>query len=281
MHGDGTNGSTTITDHSPAARAVTAVGGAQISTAQSKFGGASIALDGSGDYLTVPHSSDFSIQGGDFTLEAWVRRAASGTLHYIMSKRAASASNGWEWRINAANTLQFFHTAGSSVTSSGTVASGQWVHVAAVRSGSTVTLYIDGAGSGSATFTDGTENTADTLKIGCDNALSNAFNGHMDDIRITKGVARYTSSFTPPTSAFQNHMGEVAGVIRDDADAVCARTVRLYRRDTGALLDSTTSDAGTGAYLLKAPSLDEANVVVLDDSGGTFYNDLIHRVIPA
>jgi hypothetical protein len=52
LHGNGTNGSTTITDNSPTPKTVTAVGNAQISTAQSKFGGASIAFDGTGDYLT-------------------------------------------------------------------------------------------------------------------------------------------------------------------------------------------------------------------------------------
>lgn len=282
LHGEGANGSTTISDNAATQKTVTAVGNAAISTAQKKFGSSSIAFDGTGDYLTVPHSTDFSIQGGTFTIEAWVRRAASGAMHYVLSKRAAAATNGWEWRINADNTLQFFHTGGSSITSSGTVASGQWVHIACVRNGTTVTMYIDGTSSGSGTFTNGTENTADTLKIGCDNSFDNGFNGHMGDIRITKGVARYTSAFTPPSASFSNGLGEVAGVVRDSAGSLCSRVVRAYRRDTGALAGSATSDASTGAYLIATPTLDEVTVVALDNAvSGTYYNDQVVRVIPA
>ncbi len=281
LHGDGTNGSTTITDNGPGIRTVSVVGNAAISTTQSKFGGASIALDGTGDYLTVPWDAAFSIEASDFTVEMWVYRAASGVSHYIMSGRPAAVSNGWEWRINATNFLQFFHTGGSSITGAVAVPSGQWAHVAVVRSGTTLSMYIDGVAAGSGTVTSGTASTATTLKIGCDNTGTTGFNGWIDEIRFTKGVVRYASAFTPPSAAFANGVGEIQGVIYDDAGAPCARTVRAYRRDTGALVGSTTSDAGTGVYLISTPSLDEVQRVVLDDSGGTLYNDLIDRVIPA
>ena len=75
-------------------------------------------------------------------------------------------------------------------------------------------------------------------------------------------------------------MGEVSGVIRDDTGALCARTVRIVNRSTGALIASTTSSASTGAYVLPTPTLDEVQRIVLDDSGGTLYNDIIDRVIP-
>jgi hypothetical protein len=72
LHGDGTNGSTTIVDSSPSPKTVTAVGDAQISTAQSKFGGASIAFDGNGDYLDASSSNQYAIGTEDFTVEGWV-----------------------------------------------------------------------------------------------------------------------------------------------------------------------------------------------------------------
>jgi len=72
LHGDGANGSTTIVDSSTSPKTVTAVGNAQISTAQSKFGGASLAFDGAGDYLTIPDDSSFDFGFNDFTIEGWI-----------------------------------------------------------------------------------------------------------------------------------------------------------------------------------------------------------------
>lgn len=71
----------------------------------------------------------------------------------------------------------------------------------------------------------------------------------------------------------------VSGVIYDDTNTECARTVRLYARGGGRLLGETTSDAGTGEYELAAPD-EEVQRVVLDDDSGTLYNDLIDRVLP-
>ena len=87
LHGNGTNGSTTITDSSPTPKTVTAVGNAQISTAQSKFGGASIAFDGTGDYATVPSASAFDFGTADFTVEAWVYRNNSDNIALFSIKR--------------------------------------------------------------------------------------------------------------------------------------------------------------------------------------------------
>jgi hypothetical protein len=71
LYGNGINGSTSIIDSSPSPKTVTAFGNAQISTAQSKFGGSSIAFDGTGDYLTVPDNDNFALGNGNFTIECW------------------------------------------------------------------------------------------------------------------------------------------------------------------------------------------------------------------
>ncbi len=282
LHCDGSNGSTTFTDSSPTPKVVTAVGNAKISTAQSKFGTASCALDVSGDYLTIPHNAAFSIQGGDFTIEMWVRRAASGVSHYLMSKRSPTLTDGWEWRINATNFMQFFHTGGSSVIGDVSVPSGAWCHIAVCRSGSSLTMWIDGAAAGAGTVSSGTENTDTTIKLGCDNVGSTGFNGYIDDIRITKGIARYTTSFTPAGSEFPDYAGQVSGNVKDSAGANAARTVRAYRRDTGALVGSTTSNGSTGNYTINCATLEEVTVIALDNAtSGTYYNDLAARVIPA
>jgi YD repeat-containing protein len=204
LHMDGLAGSTSAVDSAPMPKTITASGNIQLSSTGSKFGGSSSLFDGAGDYWSAPHSSEFSIQSGDFTVEAWVYRASSGQQHYLLSKRSNTQADGWEWRITAANALQFFHTAGTQISSTIAVPTGAWVHLAATRNGTTVRLFIGGALAGSATFSNGVENTADTLKIGVGNDLSGGFDGYIDEVRITKGLARYAAAFTPPTTSFAN-----------------------------------------------------------------------------
>jgi len=294
LHGDGANGSTTFTDHSATAKTATAYGNAQISTAQSKYGGASIKLDGAGDYLTFPDSADFALGSADFTVECWFYESATGAIRQIVGQHTTeSTPNSSFLLLSDAGKVSFSayygSTAVSAINASAHTGSA-WHHVAGVRDGTTIRLYLDGVHVASASIgTNAVNNSSRPLCIGT--VMNNSgreptgydFNGHIDDLRITPGVARYTGtgSFTPPAAAFPDQAGEISGVIRDDAGAVCARTVRIVNRSTGALIASTTSDAGTGAYLFALPSLDEVQRIVLDDSGGTLYNDIIDRVIPA
>jgi len=201
LHGDGANGSTTIVDSSPSPKTVTAVGNAQISTAQSKFGGASIALDGSGDYLTVPNNADYAFGAADFTIEAWVYFGNLTTFSTIASTRDATNSvTGWTLGVNASE-QPYFYTNAFDITGNA-LAQNTWYHIAAARAGSSLQMYVNGAQVGS-TFTDTKDYTNQTLSIGSTVGGSvQFFNGYIDDLRITKGIARYTANFTPPTAPF-------------------------------------------------------------------------------
>jgi len=209
LHGDGANGSTTIIDSSPSPKTVTAVGDAQISTAESKFGGASIAFDGNGDYLQLPHNVDFSLGSEDFTIEFFLltNQATAGTP---VAHRNGSGAGNTNWLVQLGSVTQgklsLYLSDGSSYIVSGltTVSSinnGQWHHYAATRSGSSVRVFVDGILESTATTINSVSSTARVLQIGND-ATTNYFNGYIDDLRITKGVARYTSNFTPPTAPF-------------------------------------------------------------------------------
>jgi hypothetical protein len=218
LHGNGTNGSTTIIDNSPTPKTVTAVGNAQISTAQSKFGGASILFDGNGDYLTTVDDAGFRFGTSDFTVEAWVYQVARSTyLANIVGNGFYDQvkDNGWNMDILSTGIARFY-TSGSGQTpeivSSGTtvVPLNTWTHFAAVRSGSTLTLYLDGAAEGSISSTQNENWTGANaiLRVGTVGIYQGlglsqySLNGYIDDLRITKGVARYTANFIPPTAAF-------------------------------------------------------------------------------
>jgi len=208
LHGNGTNGSTTITDSSLTPKTVTAVGNAQISTAQSKFGGSSIAFDGTGDRVSVADNAAFDFGTGDFTVECWVFSvtvlgAYGSSYAHIAGKGNGIATGSWAlgfYQGKMTWTADFVITQGATILANNT-----WYHFAASRSGSTLKLFVNGSQESSTTNTiDNTSSFSFTAgdRQAADPGGNYPLNGYIDDLRITKGVARYTANFTPPTAAF-------------------------------------------------------------------------------
>lgn len=197
---------------------MTANGNAQIDTAQSKFSGASLLLDGTGDYVTTPDSDDWTPAGSDYTIEAWIRFNGSPSGIQTIISHYLNTGNQRAWRLlydATAGQLQFLtyrNTGAGNTTPDSKVAAWSpsadtWYHVAAVRSGTTDKLYADGNRLTEATAATGPINAAAELAIGAINSsgFTQFFNGWIDDVRITKGVARYTgATYTIPTSPFPN-----------------------------------------------------------------------------
>jgi hypothetical protein len=204
LHGNGTNGSTTITDNSPTPKTVTAVGNAQISTAQSKFGGASIAFDGTGDYLDVGSNSAFGYGLSDFTIELWVYRNVSSAVQVILDQRPGASGLQLMPTLYFDATTLFYYANGGNLITGGVVPVSQWVHIAVSRSGTSTRLFINGLQTGS-TFTDTFNYINSPVRIGDGNdgiSPTASLNGYIDDLRITKGVARYTGNFSVPPAPF-------------------------------------------------------------------------------
>lgn len=195
-HFDGADGSTTFTDSSINALSLTAVGNAQIDTAQSKAGGASGLFDGSGDRVEAAASAAVKIVG-DFTIEGWVRFAAVQGQFFTIHNAGSNVIN-----LNTVGGI-WIGASGSGLTGSIVVTTGVWYHIALTRSGNFTRLFVDGVqdaitGGGSL----GPAHSADpTLHMGGTSA-STHLNGWLDEWRVTVGVARYTANFTPPTPPF-------------------------------------------------------------------------------
>lgn len=212
LHMDGANGSTTFTDSSSAARTVTAVGSAQITTSVSKFGGAGGSLPGSGSYLTVPDASAIELGGGDFAIEFWLNTTVSLQYSTMVSRSpVAFASGCWSILLNNASAssgdIAFYaHNINPSlpVVSGGSVRDGVWHHVAVSRAGTTVGLYVDGTRLSTATSSSTIADISGGINIGRDEFYGRAFTGTLDDLRITIGSARgYTgTTITVPSAAF-------------------------------------------------------------------------------
>lgn len=198
---DGANGSTTFTDESNNSLTVTANGNAQISTTQSKFGGASAAFDGTGDYLTVSSSSAGTFGLDDFTVECWVYRSTSSTGGIAQQ----SPTQAPAWYLYVDTTVVRFGRHGaaqydgfpiSALPTSG------WHHLALSRASGTVYMFVDGV-SQTVTAVNGgiglyAFSSDKSIEVG--RTADDEFHGYIDDLRITKGVARYTAAFTPPTA---------------------------------------------------------------------------------
>jgi len=206
LHMDGSNGSTTFTDNSSNALTVTANGNAQISTAQSKFGGSSALFDGTTDYLTVASSAAFALFAGDFTVEFWMRLNDTTNNQSIVQLSSNSVERA---NISVVSNLivLYTETGGSGATriSSAAPSTGTWHHVAWTRDGTTSRLFLNGTSVGTASSAPYPSGNM-AVSIGANDRSSGGtcVDGYIDDLRITKGVARYTANFAVPDAPFPN-----------------------------------------------------------------------------
>ena len=177
------------------------VGNAQISTSVKKYGTGSLYFDGTGDNLYTVNSGIPAT--GAFTLEMWIYPTSTSGYQLIYSQFLSG--NGGNFQLLWNDTASKFTVndgSGLFLTSSSTYSTNAWYHLAIVRSGSTFTMYVNGTSVASGT------NSYSILQaasyIGTRSVSDGYFNGYIDDLRITKGYARYTATFTPPTSALSD-----------------------------------------------------------------------------
>lgn len=207
------------------AKTVTAVNQAQISTARSKFGGASALFDGSGDYLSIGSSADFNFGTGDFTIEAQIYIAGNANANNSGNRDACVFSivdNSFgTWGalviLGSSSTtgtgIQLYKNQNTetNITATTTVSQSTWHHVAVSRSGSSVRIFLNGTQVGS-TATSSTAWGVDNreIRIGrlWDASFNDDWNGNIDELRISNS-ARYTANFTAPTAAFTNDANTV------------------------------------------------------------------------
>ena len=211
-HMNGTNGSSTFVDSSPNKISITSINGTTISTSQSRFGGASGQFTGS-SCLSAAANSVFAFGTGDFTMECWVypTNASYGNGGFsdytgtILDTRSSGGSSTGALIIFSNTGKLRLYANGLILESSSSVSLNQWSHIALVRSSGTCTFYINGVASGLASFTNNCSDTSFTVGAPNDHVNSDSILkhiGYIDDVRISKGLARYTNNFTPPASAF-------------------------------------------------------------------------------
>lgn len=221
LHMDGADGSTVFIDSSPSSKTVTPHGNAQIGSAQSKFGGASAIFDGSNDYLSVLYDPSLDLLGDEaFTVESWIyARSINSSGSRILSLGGGVVDyNGTtgihlllQLRAGGVLNFQYLSTSGAiGVNTASVVPLNSWLHVAACYSPELGKIFVSVGGvvEQVSTPSPARPSSSPRLTIGTipgeNGNAPYGWNGYIDELRITKGVARYTANFTPPDKPFLN-----------------------------------------------------------------------------
>lgn len=214
VHPVGADAATNFVDDGRLNLALTPAGNAQIDDSSAPFvGGRSILLDGTGDRIGVADNAglDLGVSGNPFTVETFVNAAAHSGVRVMISKGGGSAgwsvTNGHMWLLfNDGSTLRFMWNAAGTPTNINTTApsTGAWAHVAATHDGTNIRLFKDGVLSATSGSVSGitAPTTRNIFNIGDSPSTDGAFNGRLAGIRVSKGIARWTSNFTPPTRPY-------------------------------------------------------------------------------
>ena len=311
---DGTNGSTSITDSSNKNHTITVNGGAQISTAASKFGGSSLKLDyenaGTGDRLVADTVAD-NLTSTTHTIEFWFKTdmadshiTSQNPAFFGFNDAGASYANRIGLVMMSKTSLRHMTTSGNVDVTVSAMNDNAWHHIAIVSDGTDYDLYLDGSRISSDAGDSVQINSDDTFTIGAEldsgPSTGNYFSGYIDDFRITNGVARYTgASFTLPTTHLTS-AGDVNKhiVVNSDADGVAIGTGGINQARIakawcnfdgtgtpairGSYNCSSITDIGTGSYKVNFSTgmSDEGNYVAFcagaEVNTGSSQNHLFH-----
>ena len=270
--------------------------GDELSTTQKKFGSTSLYI---ADNVRVSSTEGFNMGTGDFTMEAWfyftTLSAGFGIFDQWNSGTSLARSQLWHGS-SAGGQLKFYHSiAGQSTQTISfadpTISTGSWIHLALVRQGGTVKLYVDGTADSTSGSTSGNVHRTDDMWFGDQQTGGgNAPQYYMDDLRITKGAARYTSNFTAPTSAHLSSAGDSFKqlIVNEDADGVVVGTSGINAsrvahawcnwdgtQAAASMIDgsyniSSITDSGTGDYTLNfSTAASDANFAATSCGIGT------------
>jgi hypothetical protein len=191
---------------------VETVGNAQVATNPVKYGSGSMAFDGTGDYLIMPNSPIYDFGAGDFTIEGWVYVTSTSASRQTFIGRGVNGGASFHIALETTGNWIYYLSSNNSTWNIASAVNigvnriGVWQHIALVRAGTVFTPYLNGiAGttttSSSAIYWSSASAAVNCVTVGATEAGTQTLFGFIDDLRITKGVCRYFTTFTPPQQA--------------------------------------------------------------------------------
>lgn len=208
IHSDTYNGDINFIDSSNSGHLITGEGDTVHSTQKQKFGSSAIYFDGSGDHLTVVDSDDWNFGDGDFTIDFWINTSYEAGEHAIIttgdSGPGATYRNAFEIYSRDGD-IRAYYADGTNqdyLIKTG-VFNGTWKHIAFSRNNSQVMLFVDGILADSKVITWTLANPSTNMTIGSRGTSQLFLTGYIDELRISKGIARWTSNFQPPAAPYE------------------------------------------------------------------------------
>jgi Concanavalin A-like lectin/glucanases superfamily len=273
MHFDGASGSTAIVDNSrfgiSRGNALLQNGAPALSNTNIKFGNASLLCNGSSNIAFVAPTTDFDFYNLDFTIDYWEYRTSAATGGAVVGRGNPSgygpflvgysdgtnlavyiSSNGTSWDVANAVLL-------------GSISLNSWHHYALVRSGTTFKTYKDGVQQ--ATFSSSGVPVLTTYGLSIGAWFSTYMNGYIEELRISKGIARWTANFTPPTFPYDTTTDQYATKLLTHFNGLNNATT---------FLDSSIFNRGNGSIGVGSPKLSTVKYkfsgasLILDGSSG-------------
>lgn len=218
LHNNGEDGAAYFVDSSFSNYPITSHGDAQIDSDYKIFGTGSGLFDGAGDYLSIPDSDDWDFGLGDFTIDTWVN--ITDTTGGVIIGNEWGTGGGWDLYVN--NVSPYFgfeghYTGGGlfDVKDMGYIISlNTWYHIAVVRCGNIITVYVNGMAHGTAYCAGKSIDAVCTtgVEVGARTVGIHPYDGWIDELRVSKGVSRWAAEFTPPAEQYAAVVPEPASV---------------------------------------------------------------------
>ena len=266
---DGSDGDTTTSglDSSNKNLTVSYSSGDQLSNTQKKFGATSLYV---ADNVTISSSDGFNMGTGDFTIEGWYYLTQLNN-HFLYDQWASSSTGSGNIQIyvksNEGGAIRVYYDGGSKFTTTGGFSLNTWTHLAVVRYSNTITVYFNGTADGTTQSYSGQFGKTGDLYIGDQHSGGGgAPQMYVDDLRVTKGLARYTSNFTAPTTAHLTSAGDSLKniIVNEDADGVIIGTSGI---STTRIAKAWVNFNGTGTVAIRS-SYNVSSIT--DDAAGKY-----------
>ena len=236
------------------------IGSAQTTRIQSKFGSGSLHFTGSTDYIRMPITQNFNFGTGNFTIEFWIYQTANATTQHIFQLADGGVYAGISIDFSSSTTLSFNMSSNGStwdIVSGGTIGAislNTWNHIAVARNGNAIRSYLNGVQTSLTTSTASlTFNSSAFVCVGGD-SYTGSFAGYIDDLRVTKGVARYLGGFAVPTSPAGNnsisdqYFNQVSLLLHADGLSGVTKNNAFLDSSSNAITISSTSTPTQGTF---------------------------------